>query len=62
MNQQQLVMLEHLEELVSYFMSAGVITTESLGRAGEKLSKLSALAFDLKTSHRELSFQDISSF
>lgn len=62
MSQRQLTMLEHLEELVDYFLRAGPISMESLGRAGDKLSKLNAVAFELKASSEGFSFDDIGSF
>ena len=55
-------MLERLEDLVSYFLAAGPVSVGSLGRAGEKLSKLSALIFSLPQSSESVDFQDIDSF
>ena len=62
MSQRQSDMLEHLDELVAYFLKAGTVNQESLGRAGEKLNKLSLLAFNLPEASKSLSFGDLDSF
>ena len=54
--------VERLEDLVDYFLKADRVTAESLGRAGEKLSRLSALSFSLRDASRSFDFDDISSF
>lgn len=45
MTNAQREMVERLEDLVSHFLAAGPVSFDSLGRAGEKLSNLSALIF-----------------
>ena len=55
-------MLERLEDLIDYFLKGEDVSYDSLGRAGEKLSKLSAHSFSLFESSCSLSLGDISSF
>ena len=62
MSQRQADMLEHLDELVAFLLKAGTVNQESLGRAGEKLNKLSLLAFNLPEASKSLSFGDLDSF
>lgn len=47
MSAHQLAMLERLEDLVDFSLRAPKATVESLGRAGEKLSKLGSFAFSM---------------
>ena len=58
----QLELMERLEDLVDYYLGVGEITLDSLGRAGEKLKKLSAVAFSLPGVSEKFDFDDISSF
>lgn len=62
MSQQQLDMLDYLETLVDYFLRAGGVTTERLGRAGEKFSKLTKCAFNLRHQDLPVEFEDVHSF
>ena len=62
MSSAQLDMLERLEELVDYYLKCEPVTLASLGRAGEKLAKLSAFCFDLFDASSHLDFEDISRF
>ena len=62
MSQPQLDMLEYLEELVDHFLRAEAVSMESLGRAGEKLSKLASYAFQLSHQSLKFDFQDLQGF
>lgn len=62
MSQQQFEMLEHLDSLVDYFLRAGEVTAESLGRAGEKLAKLAKYAFNWKHQATQVDFEDVDRF
>ena len=63
MSSQQHEMLERLEDLVDYFLSAPTAPLESLGRSGEKLAQLAKQAFLMHSPSRiDLSFVDIHSF
>ena len=63
MSSQQHEMLERLEDLVDYFLSAPTAPLESLGRSGEKLAQLAKQAFLMHSPSRiDLSFGDIHSF
>lgn len=58
----QLALMERLGDLVDYYLGCGDVTLDSLGRAGEKLKKLNALAFSLPSISREFEFSDLTSF
>ena len=62
MSAQQLAMVERLENLVEYYLGAPTAALDSLGRAGEKLTKLAQLAFKLKDPSDVFSVEDLSSF
>ena len=63
MSSQQHDMLERLEDLIDYFLSAPTASLESLGRSGEKLAQLAKQAFLLRTPSKiDLNFEDIHSF
>ena len=62
MSNQQHLMLERLEDLVDYYLEAPEATTESLGRAGEKLNNLGRFAFSLHDPSTEVTVSDLSSF
>lgn len=63
MSEHQLLMIERLEDLVDYFLSAPASTVEDLGRAGEKLTKLGSVAFNLHSSSiHDFQFEDLHSF
>lgn len=62
MSAQRLAMIERLEDLVTYYLDAPVSTVDSLGRAGEKLTKLGQLAFKLQDSSTPFSVEDLNSF
>ena len=61
MTNAQREMVERLEDLVSHFLAAGPVSFDSLGRAGEKLSNLSALIFSLPQVSKGCNFDDIDS-
>ena len=62
MSQQQMDMLDYLDGLVDHFLRAGEVSSESLGSAGEKLSKLAKHAFNLDHPSLKLDVQDVQSF
>ena len=63
MSLQQQEMVERLEDLVDYYLSAGVASLAELGRAGEKLTKLSSIAFSVHDhSPESMSVDDVHSF
>ena len=62
MSQRQLDMLDYLDSLVDHFLKAGEVSMESLGRAGEKLSKLAGHAENLQHPALKIDFQDLQSF
>ena len=62
MSAQQLAMIERLEALVFYYLAAPAASVDSLGRAGEKLSSLGKLAFQMQSSSTSFSVEDLTSF
>lgn len=62
MSAQQLLMVERLEDLVSYFLDAPADPLDSLGRAGEKLTSLGKLVFKMHDPSTSFSVEDLSSF
>ena len=63
MSLQQQEMVERLEDLVDHYMSAEEASIAELGRAGEKLTKLSKIAFSLHDhSPDSVSVNDVCSF
>ena len=57
----QHAVLERLEEMIHYFLSAPCVALKDLGRAGEKLANLLKVSF-LVPSHNSCSFEDVESF
>ena len=62
MSDAQQAMLERLEDLVDFFLKGEDVSYDSLGRAGEKLSKLSAHSLSIFESSSSLDLGDIDSF